>query len=328
MIKTLIAVVTASLLGAVVLGFAVIPLLKKLKMRQTILKYVTEHSGKAGTPTMGGIIFILPAVVVFFLSAGTEKLLASICAAVGCGFMVVGFLDDFIKVVLKRNLGLKAYQKILFQSAISIIVAVFCYRNGMTKIYIPFTGKLVDTGIWFIPLCVFVFLAAVNSVNLTDGLDGLAGGVTYVYLSVIAVLILLQTIKYPSNYVYTKEYLNLSVLSAALSGGIMGYLLFNTFKASVFMGDTGSLALGGFVASISIFSGNMFFIPILGIMYVLSSISVILQVASFRLTGKRVFLMAPLHHHFQHKGFAESKIVFAYKLVTFVVGLVILLFYF
>ncbi|MBO4323073.1 MAG: phospho-N-acetylmuramoyl-pentapeptide-transferase, partial [Clostridia bacterium] len=168
----------------------------------------------------------------------------------------------------------------------------------------------------------FIFIATTNSVNLTDGLDGLAGGVSYVYFAFLAAIIYIQTSKNAASYVNASEYRNLVLLLCSLVGGILGFLCFNTFKASVFMGDTGSLSLGGYIASISLLSGNMFFIPIIGIMYVATSISVILQVAHFKRTGERIFLMSPLHHHFQQKGFSESKIGFAYKIVTLIAGVI------
>ena len=163
--------------------------------------------------------------------------------------------------------------------------------------------------------------------NLTDGLDGLAGGITYIFALSLGVIILLETDKFSQNYVSVSEYKNVALLLFSLAGGIVGYLLFNTHKASVFMGDTGSLALGGLVAITSIITGNALFIPIIGITYVLSSISVILQVLYYKKTKKRIFLMAPLHHHFQHKGYEESKIAVGYKLITLFLGLICIIFY-
>ncbi|MBQ7642314.1 MAG: phospho-N-acetylmuramoyl-pentapeptide-transferase, partial [Clostridia bacterium] len=209
-----------------------------------------------------------------------------------------------------------------FELMIALIISGYSASRGLTKVYLPFTGEIIDLGAWYFPICVFVFLAVTNSVNLTDGLDGLAAGTGYIYAACMAIVILLQVENFPTRYANGAEYKNLSLLLCALSGGLIGFLLFNTYKASVFMGDTGSLALGGFIASASLISGNLIFIPVIGITYVASSISVILQVAHFKRTGKRIFLMSPLHHHFQHKGYAESKIVFAYKFITFFVGLI------
>lgn len=308
-------------------GFLIIPLLKKLKFGQNILNYVIEHNYKSGTPTMGGVIFAISGAVSFFFFTSGDNHLSLVCIAVGLSYMLVGFLDDFIKIKLKRNMGLSGWQKTFFELVIALVVSIFAYSRGLTKIYIPFTGLIFDLGWWFIPLCVFVFIATTNSVNLTDGLDGLAGGITYIFLIFIGGIIALQTKKFNINYVNLAEYKNLSVLAFALSGGVVGYLLFNTHKASVFMGDTGSLSLGGFVAIISIVSGNMLFIPIIGITYVASSISVILQVIYYKKTKKRIFLMAPLHHHFQQKGYEESKIAVGYKIVTLFLGLICAIFY-
>lgn len=307
-------------------GIIVIPLLKKLKAGQVILGYVKEHADKGGTPTMGGLFFILSAAAAFFVFAGKISRLSLVCMVTGLSFMAVGFLDDYIKIKEQRNLGLKASQKIIFQLSISLIASIFAYKNGLTKFYVPFTKLNVDLGFVTIPVVMFVFIATVNCVNLTDGLDGLAANVSDVYLLFIALLIYFQTIS-GSGALASTESQNLILLCVCLIGGGEGFLLFNTHKASVFMGDTGSLALGGFISTISIFSGNMFFIPFLGIMFVLSGISVIIQVLHYKRTKKRVFLMAPLHHHFEEKGYAECKIVNAYKLVSVVIGALCLISY-
>lgn len=291
-----------------------IPLLKRLKAGQNILGYVKEHRNKGGTPTMGGFAFILSAACAALFFGPRDRVL-SIAIVIGLAYLLVGFLDDFIKIRSGRNEGLKPYQKIVFQTAIALMVALFCSRNGFTKVYLPFLSGTFDLGWWFFPLCVFVFLATVNCVNLTDGLDGLAGGVCEGYFLCLGVMIVLR-----------EQNAGLATLCFCLCGAIAAYLVFNTAKASVFMGDTGSLALGGLVAAISIFSGNLFYIPLLGICFVLSGISVMVQVIYYKAThGKRVFLMAPLHHHFQEKGHAESKIAYCYALVTMLVGLVCIL---
>lgn len=324
--KQYLSVFLVAFTFSVAIGYLIIPLLRRLKLGQSILNYVTEHNYKSGTPTMGGIIFILASSLAFFLFAERGKYLAFVCLAVGLSYMLVGLIDDFIKIKLKRNKGLGGWQKTFFELVIAIIVSIVAISRGLTKINLPFFNTTVDVGIWFVPLCIFIFLATTNSVNLTDGLDGLAGGVTYIFFAVMGVLICLQAKTVNSNLIFY-EYNNLSILCFALSGSIVGYLLYNTHKASVFMGDTGSLALGGFVAIISIVSGNILFIPILGIIYVLSSISVIMQVIYFKKTGKRIFLMAPLHHHFQQKGYDESKIAVAYKLATLFLGIICIISY-
>ncbi len=321
----------ASFLVAAIISIAIgaitIPLLKKLKFGQNILSYVSEHDYKSGTPTVGGIIFISSCIIAYYVFRSEENRLSEVCVAVFVAYALVGFIDDFIKIKLHRNEGLNPVQKTLFEIIIAVVVSVYAYTRGLTKVSIPFTNTVVDLKLWYVPLCAFCFIATTNSVNLTDGLDGLAGGVTYVYALVFGSLLLIQVFKGGIRYPVSKEYANVAQFSFCLSGALVGFLFYNTYRATVFMGDTGSLALGGAVAITAALSGNLLFIPIIGITYVASSISVILQVTYFRLSGgKRLFLMAPLHHHFQHKGYAESKIVFGYKFVTLVIGLSVIIF--
>ena len=227
---------------------------------------------------------------------------------------MVGFFDDFLKIYRKDNQGLKPYQKILFQTAIAIIAAVYCYVNGITKLNIPFSGGITLDLKWgIIPAVLFVFLATVNCVNLTDGLDGLAGGTSLVYFAFFGVVLALT-----AN--------GLSTLCFVAVGALAAFLLFNVNRAAVFMGDTGSLALGGLIACVSVFSGNALYIPVLGIMFVISGITVIIQVIYYKRTKRRVFLMAPLHHHFQMKGYTECKISYAYALITSLIGILCLIF--
>ncbi len=302
------------------LGFLVIPLLKRLKAGQPILKYVEIHSDKSGTPTMGGLFFVLSAVIVFMIFGGYKGRLATVAISIGLAFMIVGFLDDYIKIKFKKNQGLKAYQKVFFQTGIAVVAGFFSYVNGITVFYIPFSMKTIDLGLWTIPVVALIFVAITNSVNLTDGIDGLAGSVSVIYLIITCSLIYVQMQNFSYLYPSKTEINTLYLLSSCLVGSILGFLVFNVPKAYVFMGDTGSLSLGGFLGAISIFSLNSFFIPIIGIMFVLSSISVIVQVLNFKRTGKRIFLMAPLHHHFQLKGHSESRIDFIYCICTAIVG--------
>lgn len=307
--KIILFILLASFLLSFLFCAAEIPLLKRLHAGQNILSYVKEHESKQGTPTMGGLGFVAAAVVsaVAFCGGSDKPFLISM--AVGIGYLLVGFLDDFFKKKRKQNLGLTPLQKILFQTAVATLASVYCCRNGYTRLNIPFVDQSVDIGWWMLPLGIFVFLATVNSVNLTDGLDGLAASVSGVFFLFFGILIFLQREE------------SLSLLSFALSGALGAYLIFNVSKASVFMGDTGSLSLGGFLSSVALFSGNALFIPVVGIMFVLSSISVILQVIYYKKTGKRIFLMAPIHHHFQQKGYSESKISTVYAAVTAVMGI-------
>ena len=293
-----------------------IPFLKRMNARQYILGYVEEHKSKGGTPTMGGLAFLLAAALCAIPLGLYADKLSAVALTFGLAYMGVGFLDDFLKFRFRRNLGLKAYQKIIFQIVIALIAGVFCYLNDLTVLHIPFTKLSFDIGIWIIPLAAFAFVAATNCVNLTDGLDGLAASVSFWYFAALAALIFLGS----------AQNVPLARLCLILCGALAGYLLFNTYRASVFMGDTGSLSLGGFAAALAAFSGNLLYIAVLGIMFVCSGISVIAQVIYYKRTKKRLFLMAPLHHHFQQKGYAESKIVYAYSAVTAAAGLLCLLF--
>jgi len=297
-----------------VLCKAEIPLLKKLGTGQNILHYVKEHKQKSGTPTMGGLGFILAASAIAIAACSFSDKPFFIAIAVGLGFLFVGFLDDLLKKRRGDNLGLLPYQKILFQLAVASIASVYCCVSGITVVNLPFTHISVDIGWGMLPLGVFVFLATVNGVNLTDGLDGLAGSTSAAFFFFLGILLLLQG-----------GGGDFSSLCFCLTGALLAYLVFNTNRASMFMGDTGSLSLGGFAAAVALLTGNVLFIPILGITFVLSSISVLVQVIYYKKTGKRVFLMAPIHHHFQEKGYTEAKIVYAYTVVTSLFGILALL---
>ncbi|MGN0818928.1 MAG: phospho-N-acetylmuramoyl-pentapeptide-transferase [Christensenellaceae bacterium] len=316
MAKRLLFAFVLSVVLSIVLAKIFIPQLKKMKAGQTILCYLKEHFSKSGTPTMGGLFFVGSAVVSFFVFKNGNALLAEVALLICVCYAVVGFLDDFIKIKFCQNQGLTPFQKMLFQFFVALLSGIFCYRMGLDKIFIPYTRRLVETGIWIIPISIFVFIATTNAVNLCDGLDALCGTTSKTAFIFTALLIFLQTSAMPKVYVDKSEYQNLILLLTAFVGALDGFLLFNTNRASVFMGDTGSLALGGLFASVMIFSSNLLYIPIMGIMFVLSGISVILQVIYYKKTGKRLFLMAPLHHHFQHLGYGEPKIVFGYKIVT------------
>ncbi len=318
--KTMIFSACVALILTLILGKIFIPLFDRFKAKQTILKYVETHKEKNGTPTMGGLFFILPSAITFFIFGGLSGRLATVSVVIGLAFMLVGFLDDFLKIKFQRNEGLKPYQKIIFQLAIASLAGFFTYNNGLTNFYIPFTNQSVDFDWLCVPFVALIFIAITNCVNLTDGLDGLAGGVSAVYLIFLIILISLQTSIFDFDKTMLVEKEKLCLLCFILVGGLLGFLFFNVNKAKVFMGDTGSLSLGGFLGAISIFSSNSLFIPILGIMFVMSGISVIVQVAYYKRTKKRVFLMAPLHHHFQLKGHSEVRISFCYALVTALFG--------
>ncbi len=298
-----------------------LPLLKRLKLGQEILEYVTEHSNKQGTPTMGGIAFIVTIALLSSIFCNWSNRVTAVSVAVFVAYGVVGFLDDFIKIKYKRNMGLHAYQKILVQLAIAVLVAVFVWSDVAVgdKLRIPFTDTSVSVGFWIIPLVIFIYLACTNSVNLTDGIDGLATCTTICFLAGMIVLLKRELVGLESvgdTYAYrqTLDVINLCYLSC---GALAAFLLFNSNDAKVFMGDTGSLALGAMVACVAIFTRMSLFIPILGLVFVLSSVSVIMQVLYFKAThGKRIFLMAPFHHHLQKKKWSETRICVLYSLIT------------
>ena len=306
---------------AAVISPLVIFLCKKMKAKQTILHYVEEHKSKQGTPTMGGIIFIITFLIVSISFVRYDFLLSIITLAVTFAYAVIGFLDDFLKVHYKQNLGLRAYQKIIGQVGIAFIIAIFVYRSNIvgTQIFIPFTKQTIDLGWGIIPFIVFIYLAVVNSVNLIDGLDGLASGVSFVYIiSFSCIMLLYQTEFFGQGLV---ELQNLQLLCFVMAGALLAYFMRNCFPASIFMGDTGSLALGGFITTLAVFSRLELYIPIIGIVYVITALSDIIQVAYYKRTKKRVFLMAPLHHHFQKKGVNENKIVTIYIITTMIICL-------
>ena len=324
--KTVLICGLISLALTVAAGAIAIPVLVKLKAGQPVLGYVKTHEEKNGTPTMGGLFFITVAALVFFLSGGGKSRVATVSVTFGLAFLAVGCLDDYLKVKFRKNEGLKAYQKIIFQAAIALVAGAFVYKNGLTPLFVPFAKITVEPGWVSVPLTAFIFIAITNSVNLTDGLDGLAGGASAAYLLFISVIIVAECSFY-DFFGVKEESDGLVLLSASLIGAILGFLVFNVSGAKVFMGDSGSLSLGGFIGAISVFSGNGLFVPILGATFVLSAISVIIQVAHYKRTKKRIFLMAPVHHHFQMKGYSESKIAYCYFLVTCITGALSVIFY-
>ena len=292
-----------------------IPILRKLKAGQNILSYVKEHKNKGGTPTMGGIAFLLAALFSTTLFVGERDKTLIVCLVIGLAYMCVGLLDDFLKKKHKENLGLKAWQKLGFQLAIAVFAGIYSIRTQATVLYLPFLNRGVDIGGFILPLSVFTFVATVNAVNLTDGLDGLAAGTSVPFFGVLGGVILLQ-----------KGSESMACLCFCLVGALLAYLVFNVSPASVFMGDTGSLGLGGFASAVAIFSGNALYVAVIGVCFVFSVISVLLQVIYYKATGgKRIFLMAPAHHHFQMKGYSESCIAYAYFVITLLLGVICLI---
>ena len=294
----------------VILGPIFIPMLAKFKFGQTVRDDGPQtHLQKNGTPTMGGVIMIIAILITGLTRAKIDKdLLVGLICITGFGFD--GFLDDFIKIKMKRSLGLKAYQKIILQFALALFVSYYQYSASpsATQIMIPFTDYIINLGPLYVPIMMFVIIGTVNAVNLTDGLDGLASGITLI----VSIFFMLLAISVGNS--------DVAILAAATGGACLGFLGFNSYPAKVFMGDTGSMALGGAVVSFAVLTNSVLLIPIVGGIYFAEAISVIIQVTSFRLTGKRVFKMAPIHHHFEQCGWPETRVVFVFWITTVVLA--------
>ena len=323
----MIYAVLISFLVALAAGYVGVPLLKRLKLGQQVRDDGPKtHLSKAGTPTMGGIIIVIALVAATLLFARGSYEYVWFALGVTLGFGLIGLLDDMIIVVKKRSLGLKAYQKIIGQIGIALIVAFFAYNNSAigSKLVVPFTDIEWDLGVWYIPFTVLAVVLIVNSVNLTDGLDGLATGVMLVNTAAYTIIFfgLYGIYTASGQSLMASNTSNMMVFSAAVTGACLGFLRFNTHPAKVFMGDTGSFALGGAIAVIVVISKLQLLLIITGFMFLLTSISVILQVGSYKLRKKRIFKMAPLHHHFELKGVPETKIVAFYILITVLLCLV------
>lgn len=307
----------AAFILALVAGPICIPFLKRLKFGQTVRDDGPQsHLKKMGTPTIGGLIFIIPITLVSIFFAKTYPKIIPLLLCM-LGFGLVGFMDDFIKVVKKRKDGLYAGQKTFFELIVCVAFAFYVLRftEAGTSIVLPFTNIIIQPWLYFIFIVVFMYFFT-NAVNLTDGLDGLCSGITLV-VAVFFTIVSLTNLEW--GYI--------KIFSSAIAGGCLGFLAFNVHPAKVFMGDTGSLALGGAIVAISIMMRMPLIIMLVGGIYLIEAISVILQVASFKLTGKRIFRMAPIHHHFELKGWKETKVVTVFIVVTIVLcilGLIIL----
>ncbi|MBQ6825404.1 MAG: phospho-N-acetylmuramoyl-pentapeptide-transferase [Clostridia bacterium] len=331
-LTTIIAAAVAFIVTAV-LGYGVIPYLRKLKFGQTILEEGPNwHKTKQGTPTMGGIMMVIGFILslcIAFAYAGITKnsfykellenrslvtFLAGICLALFMG--LIGFADDYIKVVKKRNLGLTAKQKTFLQLFVSAMYLLTLWLSGMDETYIPFVGNVPITygfGLLFWPIALMFIYGFTNAVNLTDGIDGLASSVTLV----VSCAFMLMTGLLGN--------ISTNVLSAALAGASIGFICWNSHPAKVFMGDTGSMFLGGMVVALAFGSGRPVLLILIGIVYLLEALSDIIQVAYYKKTKKRIFKMAPLHHHFEMCGWSEEKIVFVFSAITFLGSLIALI---
>lgn len=312
--KNTILIILISLILTLILGKIIIPILRSSHIGQNIRQEGPKsHYGKAGTPTMGGIIFLISALVLTLIFV-PFSMKTFILLLATFGFGAIGFVDDFRKLILKRSLGLTAKQKIILQVALSFLIAILCFifqNDTITKLWIPFTDIRLNVSILGIPIMMFIMIGTSNAVNLTDGLDGLSSQVSIpVFLTFI---ILSQNIED-------------ELFASIMLGSVLGFLFYNSNPASVFMGDTGSMAIGGAVVGLAINMGITLFLIILGGVYVAEALSVIIQVASYKFRNKkRIFLMTPIHHHYELKGYKEPKIVTGFTIVSVILSLITLL---
>ena len=312
--KIIIPVLIAFALS-VIMGPVIIPILRKLKMGQTErVEGVQSHLKKAGTPTMGGVIILGSIVLTSVIYIKDYPKIIPILF-VTLGFGLIGFLDDYLKVVMKRSDGLFSKQKMGLQILVTAVFAFYLVKTETPMGWlIPFTGgEYLDWGWLSIPFLFIVVIGTVNGVNFTDGLDGLASSVTVLVATFFTVVA-----------IGTKS--GIEPITCAVVGALLGFLLFNVYPASVFMGDTGSLALGGFVASTAYMLQMPFFIAIVGLIYLVEVLSVMIQVTYFKKTGgKRIFKMAPIHHHFELCGWSETKVVAVFSIITAILCLIALM---
>ena len=304
-----------SFIFTAIIGKILIPLLKKLKVGQSErLDGPRAHLKKQGTPTMGGIMMIISIILFTFIYSISVRDLNTIIPILGValasvGFGIVGFIDDFKKVVLKNTEGLNPKFKMLGLLIISVFYMLFLLRYvGIgTDIFIPIINYNLFLPIWlYIPFSILVMLGSTNAVNLTDGVDGLAGSVSSIMITAISIIAI------------KLNYISLSIFGAIVIGSCLGFLIYNFYKAKVMMGDTGSLLLGGVISSMTIYMKIPLLLLVIAIVPIVETLSVILQVLYFRKTGKRLFRMSPLHHHFELSGWRENRVVAVFSLITFI----------
>ena len=314
-VKTsLLGIFLAFILSAVLMHFY-IPLLVKLSVKQTEREEGLEsHKSKSGTPTMGGFVFIVSSIIVaYILNFKSLDVNVHLITFAFLGYGLVGFIDDFLIVVKKNNDGLKPSAKFLLLSLITIIfmiIASFTLPNYSTSIRIPITHYNLNLHALYPVLVFIMFTAESNAVNLTDGLDGLAAGQSIIAIAPFALFAIMQ--KEPTVVVYCMT----------IIGALLGFLLYNAHPAKIFMGDTGSLGLGGVLAALAVITKQELLLIIIGGVFLIETLSVIIQVVSFKLTGKRVFKMAPIHHHFEMMGWSETQVVISFWFVGFILGVI------
>ncbi|OIK14034.1 phospho-N-acetylmuramoyl-pentapeptide-transferase [Bacillus sp. MUM 116] len=312
--QVILFTIIMSFLISVLLSPIFIPFLRRLKFGQSIREEGPQsHLKKTGTPTMGGIMILFSIIITTLVMTGkfsAPTVKTYLLLLVTFGFGLLGFLDDFIKVVLKRNLGLTSKQKLLGQIIISVIFYFVYKQNGFpTEITLPFWNYSFDLGWFFVFFIIFWLVGFSNAVNLTDGLDGLVSGTAAIAFGAYAVL------------AWNQSQVEVAIFSVAIVGAVLGFLVFNAHPAKVFMGDTGSLALGGAIAAISILTKHEILLIIIGGVFVIETLSVILQVISFKTTGKRIFRMSPLHHHYELVGWSEWRVVVTFWSVGLILAI-------
>lgn len=304
-----------ALLLTVVLMPIFIPLLKRMKFGQSIREEGPEsHMKKTGTPTMGGLVYLIAIIATVLIVAMIADVLTAkvfVLLLVLFGFGLIGFLDDFIKVVLKRNLGLTSLQKLIAQIVIAAISFFLLNSVGFdTAVTIPFTSISLELSMVYVLFMIFWLVGFSNAVNLTDGLDGLVAGTASIAFAAYGVLAIMQ------------DETGIAIFTFSVTGALLGFLVFNKYPAKVFMGDTGSLALGGALAMVSILLKEELLLLLIGLVFVIETLSVILQVGSFKLRKKRIFKMSPIHHHFELSGWSEWKVVTVFWLVGLIAAVI------
>ena len=309
---TLWSVLVSFFLTVIIAKYS-IPYLRKFKLGQNIRDDGPQsHLSKAGTPTMGGVFFVMAIILTTFCLGNFSREVFSVLIGM-LGFTFIGFLDDFFKLVMKRSLGLTEIQKLIIQFVISIVVIIFIelvVGTDLTYQLVPFVKNPVHFGWIIYPIVIFVMIGTANATNFTDGLDGLSSSVS---ITVFLGLAVISSSRYPS----------VGVFSLVFMASLMGFVLFNSYPARVFMGDTGSMALGGAIATICILNGMIFYLPIIGGIYVIEALSVIIQVVSYKTRNKkRVFLISPIHHHYELKGYKEPQIVTAFAVISGILSII------
>lgn len=317
-ISIMLITLFAGFLFSAIIGPLAIPFLRRMKFGQSIREEGPQsHMKKQGTPTMGGVIFLFSIVISTFgvsIYYGEFTVQSVVLLIVLLGFGIVGFLDDGLKIIFKRNLGLTSLQKLIAQIVISVLAYFLLKGTGFAnELSVPYTEIVLNFGTFYILFMVFWLVGFSNAVNLTDGLDGLVAGTGAVAFAAFGVI------------AYVQDQTDLSIFSFAVAGALLGFLIFNKNPAKVFMGDTGSLALGGALGIVSILTHQELLLLLIGLVFVVETASVMLQVGSFKIRKKRIFKMAPIHHHFELSGWSEQRVVVTFWIVGIICALIAVL---